>query len=95
MREAKARSMEMISSAEAKSKELRRVASEFVDDLMKKAEFSLNESLKSIKSAHTAFTSAGSSVKPVQQQPQRRPQQPQEQTAKQMKPEMINPKERS
>ena len=97
MREARARSSEMISSAEAKTKELRRVASEFVDDLMKKAEFSLNESLKSIKSAHTAFTSAGASVKPVQQQPPQRrtPQQPQDQLSKQIKPEMINPKERS
>ena len=96
VRVARARSAEMISSAEAKSKELRRVASEYVDDLMKKAEFSLNESLKSIKSAHTAFSSTNSSVKPVQQQPQRRPQpQQQEQAAKQIKPEMINPKERS
>ena len=91
---ARSKSAEMISSAEAKSKELRRVASEYVDDLMKKAEFSLNESLKSIKSAHTAFTSAGSSVRPVQQQ--RRPQPPQqEQVAQPRKAEPANQKERS
>lgn len=94
VRVARAKSAEMISSAEAKSKELRRVASEYVDDLMKKAEFSLNESLKSIKSAHTAFTSAGSSVRPVQQQ--RRPQPPQqEQVAQPRKAEPANQKERS
>lgn len=98
VQEARARSTEMISSAEAKSKELRRVASEFVDDLMKKAEFSLNESLKSIKSAHTAFTSTSSQVKPQAQQPQqRRPQQGQQpqQRRNDPRPEIINPEERA
>ena len=98
VRVARARASEMISSAEAKSKELRRVASEYVDDLMKKAEFSLNESLNSIKSAHTAFTS-NTSAKPAQQQAQpqqRRPQQqPQQRQAQQAKIETVNPKERS
>ncbi len=79
VRVARAKSAEMLSSADAKSNELRRVASEYVDDLMKRAEFSLNESLKSIRSAHSAFASAGAPVKPVQQKkteqssPQKRP----------------------
>ena len=74
MRVARKKSTEMLSSAEAKSNELRRVASEYVYDLMKRAEFSLNESLKSIRSAHSAFVSAGASVKPVQQKKQEQPQ---------------------
>ena len=73
VRVARAKSAEMLSSADAKSNELRRVASEYVDDLMKRAEFSLNESLKSIRSAHSAFSSAGAPVKPVQQ---KKPEQP-------------------
>ena len=82
VRVARAKSAEMLSSADAKSNELRRVASEYVDDLMKRAEFSLNESLKSIRSAHSAFSSAGAPVKPVQQKkpdqtPQKRPVQTQ------------------
>ena len=85
VRVARARSSEMIASAESKSKELRRVASEYVDDLMKRAEFSLNESLKSIRSAHSAFTSAGAPVKPVQQ---KKPEQ-----AAQKRPVQTQPKE--
>ena len=41
VRVAKARSAEMIASAEAKSKELRRVASSYVDDIMRQAEESM------------------------------------------------------
>ena len=85
VRVARAKSAEMLSSADAKSNELRRVASEYVDDLMKRAEFSLNESLKSIRSAHSAFTSAGAPVKPVQQ---KKPEQ-----AAQKRPVQTQPKE--
>ena len=85
VRVARAKSAEMLSSADAKSNELRRVASEYVDDLMKRAEFSLNESLKSIRSAHSAFTSAGAPVKPVQQ---KKPEQ-----AVQKRPVPTQPKE--
>lgn len=90
VRVARARASEMVTSAEAKSNELRRVASEYVDDLMKKAEFSLNESLKSIKSAHTAFASTNTSVKPVQQQ-----KKSQQQATQQTKNETANQRERS
>lgn len=78
VRAAKARSAEMIASAEAKSNELRRVAGEYVDDLMKKAEQSLTESLKAIQSAQAAFTSTAiSSGKPAPKEGQpRNPQRP-------------------
>lgn len=64
VRSARAKSSEMISSAETKSNELRRVAGEYVDDLMKKAEQSLTESLKAIQSAQAAFSSSVASVQP-------------------------------
>ena len=59
VRVARARSAEMIASAEAKSRELRRVASEYVDDIMRQTEASLSTSLNTIRAAHGAFQSAG------------------------------------
>ena len=64
VRVARARSAEMIASAEAKSRELRRVASEYVDDIMRQTEDSLSSSLATIRSAHGAFT--GASAQPKQ-----------------------------
>ncbi len=58
IRIARARSAEMISSAEAKSAELRRVAGDYVDDVMRQAEESLRGSLETIQSAHTAVRTA-------------------------------------
>ena len=58
IRIARAKSAEMISSAEAKSAELRRVAGDYVDDVMRQAEESLRSSLETIQSAHTAVRSA-------------------------------------
>ena len=58
IRVARARSAEMISSAEAKSAELRRIAGDYVDDVMRQAEESLRNSLETIQSAHTAVRSA-------------------------------------
>ena len=58
IRIARARSAEMISSAEAKSAELRRVAGNYVDDVMRQAEESLRTSLETIQSAHSAVRSA-------------------------------------
>ena len=60
IRIARSRSAEMISSAEAKSAELRRVAGDYVDDVMRQAEESLRNSLETIQSAHTAVRSANS-----------------------------------
>ena len=58
IRIARAKSAEMISSAEAKSAELRRVAGDYVDDVMRQAEESLRSSLETIQSAHSAVRSA-------------------------------------
>ncbi len=58
IRVARAKSSEMISSAEAKSAELRRVAGNYVDDVMRQAEESLRSSLETIQSAHSAVRSA-------------------------------------
>ena len=52
---ARARSAEMISEAEAKTVELRKVASDYVDDLMRQTEESLAASLDSIKTTHSSF----------------------------------------
>jgi hypothetical protein len=58
IRIARSRSAEMISNAEAKSAELRRVAGDYVDDVMRQAEESLRNSLETIQSAHSAVRSA-------------------------------------
>ena len=58
VRVAKARSAEMIASAEAKSKELRRVASSYVDDIMRQAEESMTAALSNIQNTHRAFSGA-------------------------------------
>ena len=75
VRVARARSSEMIASAENKSKELRRVATEYVDDLMRNTEQSLNDALATIRSAHESFQAIGGAV----QQPQARQTAPQQQ----------------
>lgn len=59
VRTAKARSAEMIAAAEAKSKELRKVASDYVDDMMRQAEESISNSLSTLQMAHSAFKNAG------------------------------------
>ena len=60
IRQARARSAEMISSAEAKSTELRRIAGDYVDDIMRQAEESLRNCLETIQSAHTSVKTANS-----------------------------------
>ena len=65
IRTARARSAEMISTAEAKSAELRRLAGNYVDDVMRRAEESLRESLNTIQSAHGAVQSANSGQTPT------------------------------
>lgn len=59
VRVAKARSSEMIASAEAKSKELRRVASEYVDQIMSQAESSMGNALAAMQNTRAAFRSVG------------------------------------
>ena len=65
IRQARARSAEMISSAEAKSTELRRIAGDYVDDIMRQAEESLRNSLETIQSAHTSVKAANSGGRTV------------------------------
>ncbi len=59
VRVARARSTEMISSAEAKFKELRRVASEYVDSIMRQTEESMKQSLATIQTARSSFSALG------------------------------------
>ena len=59
MRVARSRSAEIIASAESKSRELRRIASDYVDDIMRQAEESLSSSLTTVRAAHGAFQSQG------------------------------------
>ena len=54
-RAARARAAEMISTAESKSMELRKLASDYVDDLMRQTENSLTASLDAIKSTRSSF----------------------------------------
>ena len=61
VRVARARSSEMIASAEAKSKELRRLASDYVDQIMSRAEASMSTALASMQSTRAAFQAAGGS----------------------------------
>ena len=62
VRVARARSSEMIASAEAKSKELRRVASEYVDELMRQTEQSMSDALSTIRNAHNSFQALGGGI---------------------------------
>ncbi len=59
VRVARAQSAEMIASAEAKSRELRRVASDYVDKMMSQAEQNMTAALSAIRSSHNAFNQAG------------------------------------
>ena len=65
VRLARIKSAEMISSAETKSAELRRIAGDYVDDIMRQAEESLRNSLETIQSAHTSVKTANSSGRTV------------------------------
>ncbi len=90
VRVARARSSEMIASAESKSKELRRVASEYVDDLMRQTEESMSAALQTIRGAHESFTALGGGIAsqpaPAQQQPKGQPVK-QQQPARQAQPQ--------
>ena len=61
VRVAKAKSSEMINAAELKSKELRRLASDYVDNIMRQTEESLSSSLDTVRTAHSSFRSLGAS----------------------------------
>ena len=62
VRVARARSAELIASAEAKSRELRKVASDYVEDIMRQSEESIGSALATIQSAHRSFRSISTST---------------------------------
>ena len=87
VRIAQERSAEMIASAEAKSKELRRVATEYVDDLMRQTEQSMSEALATIRGAHESFQALGGTAAPAPAQSAPQPQQPRQQGSRQAAPQ--------
>lgn len=71
---AKQKSREIIANAEARSKELRRAANVYVDDVMKTTEESIAESLNTIRQQRTKFRqmlgSGGQVQSPAPEQPE-------------------------
>ena len=67
---ARARSAEMISAAENKSAELRKLAKDYVDDLMRQTEESLTASLGTIRDARSTFRGG----KPARRMPAANPE---------------------
>ncbi len=63
-RVARARSAEMISTAETKAAELRKVASDYVDELMRQTEESLSASLSQIRTTRGNFRGTKSPRRP-------------------------------
>ena len=55
VRTAKEKSSQMLSDAEKQTSELRRLASAYVDDIMRKAEESLNDALLTVRQTQNAF----------------------------------------
>lgn len=55
VRVARAKSSEMIANAEQKAKELRMVASQYVEDIIRQTEESMTKALGNIQSVHSAF----------------------------------------
>ncbi len=74
VRAAKAQSAEMVANAEYKSKELRRVASEYVDDILRRTEETVAEALKAVNQSRVSFRSlAGTPATPVEEPKQEIP----------------------
>ena len=57
VRVAKAHSAQLVSDAEYKSKELRRVANEYVDEILRRTEETVGSALKSINQSRVSFRS--------------------------------------
>lgn len=60
VRMAKSRSNELINNAETKSRELRRVANEYVDDALRRTEEAITAALDEIRQSRGSFRSAAS-----------------------------------
>ncbi len=78
VRMAKVRAEEMIADAEVKSRELRRVANEYVDEALKGAEASVSAALEEVRSSRARFRSAATSYNASLQQKAPRAAQPEE-----------------
>ena len=66
VQEAKKRSEDMLTSAETRSRELRRVASEYVDDALRRTEEAMTEALSNVRATRARFvTLTGGSVETV------------------------------
>jgi len=61
VRVAKARSNEMITNAENKSRELRRVANEYVDDALRRTEEAVSAALDEVRSSRSRFRAVAGS----------------------------------
>ena len=68
-RVARAKSSEMISAAENKTAELRKMAADYVDDLMRQTEESLTASLDSIKTTRSSFRGSRAQRRPAPSNP--------------------------
>lgn len=68
-RVARAKSSEMISAAENKTAELRKMAADYVDDLMRQTEESLTASLDSIKTTRSSFRGNRAQRRPAPSNP--------------------------
>ena len=73
VRVSQAKSNELIASAESRSRELRRVATEYVDDALRRSEEAMSSALAELRNAHASFRSAAGAGAPVRQaQPRER-----------------------
>ena len=66
VKRANALSAQLVNDAEFKSKELRRVASEYVDDILRRTEETVGSALKSINQSRASFRSLAGSAAPAQ-----------------------------
>ncbi len=62
VRVAKAQSAKLVADAEYKSKELRRVANEYVDEILRRTEETVGSALKSINQSRASFRSLAGAV---------------------------------
>ncbi|MBQ7145024.1 MAG: hypothetical protein IJR65_07710 [Oscillospiraceae bacterium] len=71
VRAAKARSNEILTNAETRTRELYRVANEYVDDALKRTEEAINSALSEVRESRTNFRSAvGANRAPAKSGPQ-------------------------
>ena len=66
VRVAKARSNELVTNAESKSRELRRAANEYVDDALRRTEEAVSAALEEVRQSRMRFRSAAG-ARPAQQ----------------------------